>query len=170
MADEPAPGPPGEPHPPPSSPRGPAEEDPADSFAEGPSPLERAEAAGAVRRPAAALAVAGWLGLGVGVLRLFGHLILLGAILTLPGGPDPGAGMRAGAAGLSAAVDVVFISWGVLVIVGAGRMSRQRGYGLALAGAIMAVLPFNFCWLLGLPFGIWALTVLLRPEVQAAFD
>jgi hypothetical protein len=147
-----------------------ADEDPADWFAEAPPPLGRAEAARAVRWPAAALAVAGWLGIGVGVFRLFVHLILLGGILTLPGGPNPGAGMRALAAGLAAALDVVLIAWGMLVVVGAGRMRRRRGYGLALAGVIVAMLPANYCWLLGLPFGIWALAVLLRPEVRGAFD
>jgi hypothetical protein len=104
------------------------------------------------------------------VFRLFIDLIRLVTILTLPGGPDPGAGTRALGAGLSATLDVVFISWGVLVVVGAGRMRRRRGYGLALAGAIVAMLPANYCWLLGLPFGIWALTVLRRPEVAVAFD
>jgi predicted Ser/Thr protein kinase len=55
------------------------------------------------------------------------------------------------------------------VIFAAGlKMKRLETYGLAILGSVCAVLvtPGN---LLGLPFGIWALVVLTRREVRAAF-
>jgi hypothetical protein len=48
-------------------------------------------------------------------------------------------------------------------------MLRLRSYPLAVAAAVLAVVPWSPAWLLGLPFGIWALVVLCRPGVRAAF-
>lgn len=59
---------------------------------------------------------------------------------------------------------------GALTIVGAVKMKNLRSYGLAMTAAILMVLPcFTPCGLLGTPFGIWALVVLAKPEVKAAF-
>jgi predicted Ser/Thr protein kinase len=56
-----------------------------------------------------------------------------------------------------------------IVLVGSLRMMRLQSYGLAIAAAILAMIvtPGN---VIGFPIGIWALVVLLRPEVRAAFD
>ncbi|GIX49851.1 MAG: hypothetical protein KatS3mg132_045 [Limisphaera sp.] len=57
-----------------------------------------------------------------------------------------------------------------LVAYGAWQMLKIRSFGWALTAAILAVIPCTSpCCLLGLPIGIWALIVLYRPEVQAAF-
>lgn len=56
-----------------------------------------------------------------------------------------------------------------LVLVGASRMRQARGYGMAIASAILAMLPCGVAFLLGLPIGIWALVVLMDPQVKAAF-
>jgi hypothetical protein len=39
-----------------------------------------------------------------------------------------------------------------------------------MAAAIMAMIPCNCCCLLGLPFGIWALVMLMKPEVKSQFS
>jgi hypothetical protein len=57
----------------------------------------------------------------------------------------------------------------VALVVGAVQMMRLRAYPLAVAAAILALVPWSPGWLLGLPFGIWALVVLHRREVKAAF-
>jgi hypothetical protein len=49
-------------------------------------------------------------------------------------------------------------------------MLRLRTYGLAITGAIVALLPCNPGCLLGLPFGIWALVALAQPDIKDAFD
>jgi hypothetical protein len=65
----------------------------------------------------------------------------------------------------------LFVGLGLLVTVGAIQMLRRRTYGLAMASSILAMLNItNCCCLLGIPFGIWALVVLARPEVKAAFE
>jgi TPR repeat protein len=55
-----------------------------------------------------------------------------------------------------------------IMLVAGLMMKRLAGYGLAIAGAILAILvtPGN---LIGLPIGIWALVVLSRREVCEAF-
>jgi LSD1 subclass zinc finger protein len=60
-------------------------------------------------------------------------------------------------------------AWGGLVTAGAVRMKKLSGFGLAMTACIVAMLPCNGCCVLGLPFGIWGLVVLNRPEVKAAF-
>ncbi len=56
-----------------------------------------------------------------------------------------------------------------LVIAGALKMLRLENWGLALAAAIIAMLPCTCCCCVGIFVGIWAVIVLNRPEVKAAF-
>jgi hypothetical protein len=58
---------------------------------------------------------------------------------------------------------------GVFIMLGARRMVRLRSYGRAVTTGILAVLPLSFGFMIGVPMGIWALIVLYRPDVQAAF-
>jgi hypothetical protein len=55
------------------------------------------------------------------------------------------------------------------LFAGAIQMMRRRSYLLCVAVALLALLPWSPAWLVGLPVGIWALMVLNRPEVMAAF-
>ncbi len=57
-----------------------------------------------------------------------------------------------------------------LVIAGAWSMQSLRRYGLAMTGAIVALVPcLSPCLILGMPFGIWALVVLASSDVKQAF-
>lgn len=76
-------------------------------------------------------------------------------------------------AGLGIA-DVLQALFGVaintLVAVGALKMQRLESWGLALTAAILTILPCGgCCCLIGIPIGVWALVVLNKPEVKAAF-
>jgi len=55
------------------------------------------------------------------------------------------------------------------MLIGALKMLRLESYGLALTAAILAILPCTYCCCPGVLFGIWALAVLLKPEVKYAF-
>jgi hypothetical protein len=55
------------------------------------------------------------------------------------------------------------------VLFGAIKMLRLQNFGLVMAAVIVAMLPCQCCCLLGLPFGIWALMVLKKPEVKSQF-
>jgi hypothetical protein len=57
-----------------------------------------------------------------------------------------------------------------LVLIGAAKMQSLRSFEFAFAAAILAMIPcLTPCCVLGLPFGIWALVVLNKPEVKSQF-
>lgn len=59
---------------------------------------------------------------------------------------------------------------GLFLIIGAQKMRHLESYGFAMVAAILAVLPIlRPLYLVSLPMGIWALIVLTRPDVKAAF-
>jgi tRNA A-37 threonylcarbamoyl transferase component Bud32 len=55
------------------------------------------------------------------------------------------------------------------LFVGALQMMKLGSYPFALAAGILAVIPWSPAWIMGLPFGIWALVILQKPDVIAAF-
>jgi hypothetical protein len=69
-------------------------------------------------------------------------------------------------------------SWGiamaicdVIVIAAAIAMLKLRNFALAKTGAIISVIPCcGPCFVLGLPFGVWALMELNRPAVRNQFE
>lgn len=73
--------------------------------------------------------------------------------------------------GVFAVVGFIFaIIVTVLMIFGGIRMKNLQSWGLALTASILAMIPcLSPCCLIGLPIGIWALVVLMKPEVKAAF-
>ena len=57
-----------------------------------------------------------------------------------------------------------------VALLGGLYMRRASGYPLAVTAAILSLVPLaTGCCVTGLPFGIWALVVLARPEVKAGF-
>lgn len=55
---------------------------------------------------------------------------------------------------------------GLLIMFGGYQMLQRRSYAWAMAAGIIAIVA---CSLIGLPVGIWALVVLARDDVKAAF-
>lgn len=67
-------------------------------------------------------------------------------------------------------VQMLFMVVGALFVLYAALQMRQlKNWPLSMAGAIVALVPCFACCCLGLPVGIWALVVLNKPEVRAAF-
>ncbi|WP_240360408.1 hypothetical protein [Pyxidicoccus caerfyrddinensis] len=57
-----------------------------------------------------------------------------------------------------------------LIFLGALKMRGLQSYGLAMTAGILALIPCcGPCGCFGIPLGIWALVVLRKPEVRAAF-
>lgn len=56
------------------------------------------------------------------------------------------------------------------VIFGALKMRNLQGHGLALGAAIVSIIPCSGCCCIGLPVGIWALVMLLKPEIKSQFQ
>ena len=60
---------------------------------------------------------------------------------------------------------------GIVVLMGASKMQRLQNYQFVFTASILAMVPcISPCCMLGLPFGIWALVILNKPEVKAAFQ
>lgn len=57
----------------------------------------------------------------------------------------------------------------IVVMFGSMRMKQLKNYNLSIATSILAMIPCSGCCIVGLPVGIWALVVLLKPEIRAAF-
>ena len=130
-----------------------------------------ATAADSVKVPAILLAVMSGLGAATSLVIFF--VALLGVAV----GGRPPEGMeeaeRVGFAfGQAFAVAFWLVGAGVggVILLGAIQMSRLRSYGLAMTASILAIIPCVWsCFIVGIPLGIWALVVLRRPEVRAAF-
>ncbi|HZN36261.1 MAG TPA: hypothetical protein VFB80_20675, partial [Pirellulaceae bacterium] len=65
---------------------------------------------------------------------------------------------------------IMNIALSITLIVAGWRMRQLKSHGLSLVAAIMAMLPCTFGWIVGLPMGIWAFSVLQSAEVRAAFE
>ena len=123
-----------------------------------------------VQWPALLLVVVG----AVGILLQLGVILFnvlgtgLGASLGQKG-PEEVASML-----FSGVVGIVFATVGLLVgifiVYGGLQMRSLRSYALSVATAVVAMVPcVSPCCCLGLPVGIWALVVLLKPGVRDAF-
>ncbi len=113
-----------------------------------------------VKGPAIGLLVVGilnWVLIPLALLILLPNVLRFASGLTFP---PPGL-----VAILFALTPLVLCSF---IIFGALKMMRREAYGVAIAASILAIIvcPGN---LVGLPAGIWALVVLGRREVRAAF-
>jgi hypothetical protein len=65
---------------------------------------------------------------------------------------------------------LVNLVFSVTILIGGWRMRQLKSHGLAMVAAVLAILPCSVGWILGLPMGIWALSVLREPEVREAFE
>lgn len=117
-----------------------------------------------VSGPATALQVTGGIAAALSGIMLFVHC--MGGVDR--GGPrDEFLMMGEGLGGV--VIALVGLCWGLVILLGASKMRALDNHGSAMTAAIIAVLPCSPCWILGLPFGIWALTVLGKEEIREAF-
>jgi len=131
-----------------------------------------ASALQAVKGPAIALIVMASLGIAVYLLSALAHIVRGQAmnpqLANLP--PQAQAYMRMMVGPLGTLIDLVAVALNGVVLLGATKMMRLQSYGLAMVACILAMLPVaSCCCLIGLPFGIWGLIVLNKPEVKSQF-
>ena len=75
--------------------------------------------------------------------------------------------MSGGIGVVSAAIGLLIAG---LIIYASMEMKKLKQWGLAVAASILAMVPcISPCCIIGLPIGIWALVVLMKDEVKAAF-
>jgi hypothetical protein len=71
---------------------------------------------------------------------------------------------------VATASTVLGIGAAVILILGGLKMMKLESFGLAVAAAVVAMIPcLSPCCCIGLPFGIWGLVVLLKDDVKSCF-
>jgi predicted Ser/Thr protein kinase len=58
---------------------------------------------------------------------------------------------------------------GITLVLGAARMLDLQSYGVALFAALAGIVPCALAFPISLPFGIWALIIVLRHDVRTTF-
>ncbi len=95
--------------------------------------------------------------------RFWLSVSLLTALRRLPGGPPTGFVV------LGLLIIAAQIPWSLLIILAGMKMMRVENYGLALAGAWLALLPLSLASIITMPLGIWAIVVLSSRDTREAF-
>jgi hypothetical protein len=64
----------------------------------------------------------------------------------------------------------LFMISNIVVAVGGYLMYTRSSYSMAMTAAVLSLIPcFSPCYIVGIPFAIWALVVLNDPDVKDAF-
>jgi hypothetical protein len=130
---------------------------------------ERQQALAAVQGPGIALMIVGGISVAACSMSALFNIGLLasGAAANFDrNGMDPYA------------VVIVRLCWGLAIlaasaycIFGGWQMKNLTSFTHAWIASIVAVIPcLGPCCVLGIPFGAWAIAVLMRPEVQSRFE
>jgi predicted Ser/Thr protein kinase len=98
-------------------------------------------------------------------------VVLVGSGYSVPGinGLETGGNMDFADTVFVLVVALVSLMAGIVLVLGAARMFDLQSYGIALIAAVVAILPCAPGFPISLPFGIWALIVVLRHDVKTAF-
>ncbi len=126
-----------------------------------------AEGIGAIRHrvwiPAVGLLIAGALDCLTVVGALVGgiHLLIRGSFSGEVIGFLPGSAQIVIVAAMAA--------YSVFVVLGAWNLMQLRSHRLAMTGSILALFPFSPGAIIGVPMGIWALVLMTKEKVKAAF-
>lgn len=122
-----------------------------------------------VSGPATGLLVTGIIGAFFAALTLIASIVGMG-IVPFIRDEIPARYAEFWEGSIGAASSVVEIVVAAFIIFAALKMKEMRQWELSLAASIVAMIPcISPCCIIGLPIGIWALVVLLRPEVKQAF-
>jgi hypothetical protein len=72
---------------------------------------------------------------------------------------------------MAAIVQAGFLVLNLVILFGGIQMLRLKTWGMALAASILSIVDFgSCCCIAGIPLGIWALVILLMPDVKQAFE
>jgi hypothetical protein len=133
-----------------------------------PPPSGNAAALDAVNVPALLLMVMGVLG---ALLKLYG--VVRGGVVPPQLLTDPNLAPFRSAfttmIGLTRPLNAIAMLTDGVIIAGALQMRQLKSYPLAMASAIVSLLPCSSCCCVLLPVGIWALVTINKPEVKAEF-
>lgn len=138
-----------------------------------PSAPPSAPASDQVNMPAMGLMIAGALGLLSQILSLAIHFGLFALNLPFSGTNGLGGMGSMIGSGITVMLAIMGLAVNLFILYGAMQMKGLKNYNLAIGAAIAAVIPcFSSCpcCFVGIGFGIWAIIVLIKPDVKAAFQ
>lgn len=134
-------------------------------------PMGSANAAAQVAGPATGLMIAAVVGIVWALVMLCVHFlgIGMGALSSLNADANQRFGRFLGG-GLGIIGNIIGLAVGGFIIWASMQMKQLRGWTLCVVASVVAMIPcISPCCLVGLPIGIWALIVLMKPEVKSAF-
>jgi hypothetical protein len=127
-----------------------------------------------VKGPAIGLKVTAIVGLVLVAVGLVMNIMTLGGFQIFPqqiNDPQMQKLLSSLSGGLGIVQGIIGGVVGVIVLIGAAKMQKLQSYQFALTASIVAMVPcISPCCVFGLPFGIWALVVLNKPEVKSQFN
>jgi len=112
-----------------------------------------------VRKPSDGLLIAG----GINILCIIPFTVLMGTIILSNSMLIPGLD------GELAALSLLVTCIGAVIIYGVMKMRELENYKWSVISTILAILPISPGCVFGVPFGIWALSILLRKKVKEVF-
>ena len=131
------------------------------------SSVSRLSVAQQVSGPATGLIVTAILGFVLQALGFLGNMFGMAQGLR-NASPDAALNFFTGSAGL--VFNIIGVAVGVVILVGALKMKNLQSHSWAMTSSILAMIPcISPCCLVGLPIGIWALVVIMKPEVKSAY-
>jgi len=130
---------------------------------------EREQAPGSL--VAAAMALIAVAGLGL-ALSLFNFAMSFGEAHVDPSAPEMVRQIQRGTVGpVATAMQGGFAMLNLFIMVCGVQMMKLKSWGMAVAGSVLAMLNFgSCCCALGIPVGIWSLSVLMSPNVISIFS
>ena len=117
-----------------------------------------------VLAPGMALLILGWIGV------FFSILVMGGAIVFAFMAPPPDTIIIAI---VYFVMGLIMMASSILFVLGGNRMRQCRNWGLAMTASIFAICSITIisvCAVFVMPFGIWALIVLLNADVKREFE
>ena len=141
-----------------------------------PGPVDRDPAAASkVKGPATALMVVGGINILAGLYNIAQGITGAGAGPPPPNLQNDPEAMRIfemvqGITGpIAIVLGLVILAVGGVIIFGGLKMKNLESPGLTKTASVLAMIPCISCCIIGLPIGIWSLTVLSKPDVSSAF-
>lgn len=136
-----------------------------------PPPPAGPPAASQVQGPAIGLIITAVIGAIWALISLFGNVLGMGMASLDQYAADYEWAEYAFGGGLGIAGAIIGLVVAGFIIWAALQMKALRQWTLAVVASILAMIPcISPCCIIGLPIGIWALVVLMKPEVKAAFS
>ena len=139
------------------------------NFADFPQPQQREKAPGSVLAAGMALIAVAGLGLA---LSVFNFALSFGAAHVDPNAPEMVREFQKGTVGpMATAIQGSCILLNLFIITCGLQMMKLQSWGMAVAGSVLAMINVgSCCCVLGIPVGIWSLTVLMTPDVISIFS